>query len=70
MVTHAELFEKIVELTGASVSFASGKRDRILPKVDIGLIQAEFGFVPTDLIANLSELLATFGIHKNTGADS
>jgi nucleoside-diphosphate-sugar epimerase len=61
-VTHAALAKKIEQLTGMEVLTEDDAPCRIFPQIDISRIRTEFGYVPTLLVDNLSDLIKKSGL--------
>jgi nucleoside-diphosphate-sugar epimerase len=67
VITHAELVDKIVELTGANIKFSNNAKTRVFPPIDTSRIRTEFGHQQTILLDDLNGLLIKFGINPNIG---
>lgn len=56
-VTHAELANKLSQLTGYEAIFAENSPARIFPEIDISRVVNEFEYIPMSMLDNLDTLL-------------
>jgi nucleoside-diphosphate-sugar epimerase len=65
-VTHRQLADQLIGLTGCRVGYAADADDQAMPQISICRLIDEFDFRPAELFDDLPQLLAAHGAQRET----